>query len=90
MKLKKLLKKMREKFKQEYGKELYDKIESESGLVGARVKLPDKYYCGEGTVIGLWLPANPEDGVKRKYNLWYVKWDKGTNGIVDENELIKI
>lgn len=79
---------MIDKFKKIYGDEIYNTIESETGLVGVRVKLAPKHYCGDGTIEGLWLPCDPYQ--KRNQNLWHIKWDKGTYGVVDENEIIKL
>ncbi len=41
-----------------------------------------------GIIEKLWLPAD-EDSY-RKFDLWYVKWNCGTNGIVELKDLIII
>lgn len=78
---------MIKEFKKIYGKEIYDIIESESGLVGTRIELK-KDSKGEGTIEGLWLPNNPDQ--KRNHDLWHVKWDNGSYGVVQENDIIKL
>ena len=71
------------RFHQMYGAETYQEIENQYGVVGKKVKL--KEDVGEGTIIGLWLPADLK--YSRKEPLWYIDWESGSNGFVELKDL---
>jgi len=71
------------RFKKLFGEDIYQEIEDKYGVVGKKVILKKDPEFGEGTIIGLWIPADKT----RKNNLWYVDWKAGSNGIVELKDL---
>jgi len=76
-----------EKFKKDYGDDVYNNIEKSSQIFNKRVQLKGNISF-IGTVVNLWLPANLK--YYRKSDLWLVNWDNGNNGIIEEKDIIII
>jgi len=72
-------------FIKKYNSAIYDAIESESGVISKHVQM--KKGGLRGYVICLWMPL--DDSVFRKRHLWYVKWETGKFGIIDENDIVR-
>lgn len=71
-----------ESFKKKYGKDLYAKIEKD--------KVDKKFYhkkdkSNTGIIKYLWLPEDIDS--YRKNHLWFVKWDSGGFGILEDTEI---
>jgi len=72
-------------FREKYTDKVYDDIEKSSGLIGTRVQLKDKEeYIG--IIKCLWLPLLTDVDYRKKH-LWYVEWDNGGKGIVEESQV---
>lgn len=69
-----------------YNSVIYDEIEDMIQLVGKKIKLKNTDLIGY--IVTLWLPS--DDRTTRKNHLWYIQWDNGNYGIVEEKDLIRI